>query len=309
MAAPAGFAYSFRGLCITHATGAAFIAGHDESTRENIPVSEAFRWDGRWSQQRVPFVANSICSVPERGSALLNMGVGGWILRWSESGSSEERVDASDSGPQNYGDLTEVRTIADEAYVVGMSRTVYRRENIDRWTRIDRGVRTSDDDESDAGFTSIHGFSGNDIYAVGWDGEIWHYDGTSWEKLDSPTNTILWRVVCGGDGKVYACGQGGIILVGRGSEWSVVEQGRTRETFWGATWFKNELYLSTSKSLYVLRSGEVEQLSVGSSSELVFSKSASFYRLDSSEERLWSAGRKMILYTDDGVNWTEPHYP
>jgi len=57
--------------------------------------------------------------------------------------------------------------IAERAFIVGMRRMVYRCDGVAMWTRIDQGVRCAEDDESDAGFNSIHGFNETDIYAVG----------------------------------------------------------------------------------------------------------------------------------------------
>jgi hypothetical protein len=221
---------------------------------------------------------------------------------------SEAMIDESDDGPQNYGDLTEIRTIDGSAYTVGMSRTVYRREEGGTWTRLDFGVRTGDDDDSDAGFTSIDGFTDADLYAVGWDGEIWTYNGNDWEKQESGTNLILFRVVCGGDGQVYACGQKGILLRGTNRNWEVIDHGLTKLKFWGATWFRGKLYLATTKALFVLDQGILKPVEIKPAGNFEFAKNMSFYRLDSSNQVMWSTGRKMILITEDGENWYEPPY-
>jgi len=73
------------------------------------------------------------------------------------------------------------------------------------------------------------------------------------EQIVSPTNLTLYRVVCGGDGKVYCCGEKGIIISGREQKWEVIDQDETDETFWGATWFKDHLYLSTANGLFILK--------------------------------------------------------
>jgi hypothetical protein len=308
MSAPTNFPWSFRSIYVENKRSVVFVAGHDDSTEKRMPVSYGFRWTGQWNSISVPFIATSICAVRVPRPDVLIMGVNGWFLGWGSSGETEETIDATDSGPQNYGDLTDIRTVGERAYVVGMCRTVYRCDGIDRWTRIDQGVRTPEDDDSDAGFTSIDGFNESDIYAVGWDGEIWHYDGKKWNQIESPTNLILFRVICGKDGKVYACGQNGVLVCGRGETWDIIEHEETRAKFWGATWFKGHLYLSASKGIYILKDGTLESVSIQSSQKLNFGKGTSFYRLDANDDVLWSAGRKMILYTEDGINWIEPAY-
>ncbi len=43
----------------------------------------------------------------------------------------------------------------------------------------------------DSGFKDIDGFSENDLYACG--GEIMHFDGQRWTKLDTPTSAKWCR--------------------------------------------------------------------------------------------------------------------
>lgn len=52
---------------------------------------------------------------------------------------------------------------------------------------------------SDAGLTSIHGIAPNDIWAAGWSGGIFHYDGNAWTdysipnaSASSPTMQAIW---------------------------------------------------------------------------------------------------------------------
>ena len=64
-----------------------------------------------------------------------------------------------------------------------------------------------------AGFEDICGFNLTEVYAVGWNGEIWQWEGVRWIDRPSPTNLILTGVCCGTDGNVYACGQNGTLIV------------------------------------------------------------------------------------------------
>ena len=73
----------------------------------------------------------------------------------------------------------EINCIANgKAYAVGPCRICYRRDDTEVWTRIDHGAQTDDMDLMDSGFSSIDGFSDDDIYTAGWGGELWHYDST-----------------------------------------------------------------------------------------------------------------------------------
>ncbi|HWG80629.1 MAG TPA: hypothetical protein VN681_12685 [Stellaceae bacterium] len=307
MVAPASFAWTLRDVAVAAADRVYLVAGHDKSTKQDIPVSSFMRWTGKWSSKSFPLNLTSVCVVfePERNS--LMMGVDGTVVRGTAKGFDEEQVDAGHEAPRNVGDLREIRRIGKRAYVIGMRRMAYRCDGPARWTRIDQGVRCGVDDTADAGFNSIHGFGEAEIYAAGWDGEIWKYDGKRWTAVDSPTNLALFRVVCGGDGKAYACGQRGTVIAGRDTQWTVIHQDATKDDFYGATWFKNKLYLATAKGLFSLVGDTIEPIEIKSEKKLKITAKC-FNRLDASEDAMWSVGLKMAMWTEDGVNWTELPY-
>lgn len=311
MAAPQDFGWTFRHVRAFGADRAVFVTGHDESAATDLPVSGIFYWAGQWICEPIPIIAISVTVTSGPKPNVLALGRDGTVMRWGTDPPAEEWIDNSTDGPQNLGDLREIRTIESRAYVVGMRRTVYRCDGPRNWTRIDAGARTPDDDESDAGFDSIDGFGESEIYAAGWDGEVWRFDGTNWAKIESPTNLAIHRVVCGGDGNCYGCGQEGVIVRGRGSVWSIVAQDETDDTFWGAAWFRDRLYLSTANGIFSLRDDTLVPVDIkpkSRKSKIKLAPGLSFYKLDSNEHMLWSAGEKLVLYTDDGEHWAETDY-
>jgi len=70
-----------------------------------------------------------------------------------------------------------VRDIAGKAYAVGMGGQVYRRDNLQTWTRLGNSLPHAIDLEA------IHGFNEEEIYAVGWKGALWRFDGTDWSLI------------------------------------------------------------------------------------------------------------------------------
>ena len=81
-------------------------------------------------------------------------------------------------------DLRFCGAIAGSAYACGMKRQVYRRSGEARWVEMHapepKGKRV-------AGFEAIAGFDEQEIYAVGWEGEIWELAKKKWVDRSSPS--------------------------------------------------------------------------------------------------------------------------
>ena len=56
------------------------------------------------------------------------------------------------------------------------------------------------------------GSSGSDVFAVGEDGTILHYDGSGWSAMSSGTTNELYGVWGSSGSDVFAVGDGGTIL-------------------------------------------------------------------------------------------------
>ena len=110
------------------------------------------------------------------------------------------------------------------AYAVGTTREAYMHKAPNVWRCIDETARRAGESLIAKSFESIDGFCEDEIYAVGWDGEIWHYDGSRWDEIASPTNLGLHRIRCAEDGTAYACGKVGpccAAVDGRGRSWTI----------------------------------------------------------------------------------------
>ncbi|MCG8488639.1 MAG: hypothetical protein MI756_14295 [Chromatiales bacterium] len=208
----------------------------------------------------------------------------------------EERIGEGSETPRQLGRIRSVRAIGGLAHAAGMGRQVYRREATGDWRAIDSGARRQQKDGKVVGFEGIDGFAADDIYAAGWNGEIWHYDGQSWRQIDSPTDQILSNLVCGGDGYVYACGRRGLLLCGRGDEWRVIRQESTIEDIWGLAWFNDSLYLSTMRAVYRLNDDVLELVDFGDDLP------ATCYHLATGGGVLCSIGEKDVMVFD-GQQW------
>jgi len=76
-----------------------------------------------------------------------------------------------------------------------MDRQVYRREDVNKWVCLDATMRPGKD-AGVVGFESVTGFSAKDVYAAGWGGEIWRFDGSKSSRstrLHAPsTSSAPW---------------------------------------------------------------------------------------------------------------------
>lgn len=238
-------------------------------------------------------VSIAVCKHPYE--QMIALSPSGEVKLFGSGKESEERISTPQGSPETRGHLRQVRTIANKTYAVGMGRQVYRREGEDHWVCLDQAIRPAMGEIK--GFESIDGFSETDIHAVGWDGEIWHFDGNGWRERPSPTNNVLTRVHCAGDGFVYAAGRQGLLIRGRDERWDLVDLGSLREDIWDLAWFKDRLHVVTRTGLHTLLADKLVPVAFGDDSP------RTCYQLSTADGVLWSFGGKDIM-AFDGTAWT-----
>lgn len=118
--------------------------------------------------------------------------------------------------------LRSLAAIKDVVYACGMGRSVLSRGSAGSWDEIGPG-QSEEDEGLVIGFEDLDGFSADEMYAVGWRGEIWRRAKATWLRLDSPVSANLNAVACASDGQVYVVGDGGILVRGRNNVWQVLE--------------------------------------------------------------------------------------
>jgi|CXWL01.1.fsa_nt_gi hypothetical protein len=179
-------------------------------------------------------------------------------------------------------------------YACGMKRQVYKRIDEEKW--IDLSAPSPDSSEK-AGFEAIGGYSADEIYAVGWRGEIWGFDGKKWENKASPTNKILTSICCTPKGECYICGQQGVVIKGRKDEWEIINrESDINIDFWDLCWFQDRLYIASMNNLYVLENNELIDVDFGGI------EPPSCFSLTTSEGILWSVGNSDVV-SFDGTSW------
>lgn len=234
---------------------------------------------------------------------LVSLGMLGEVVINEPSAVLREAVHKGKNGPSSLRTMHEVRAIDQHFVAVGMRRQVYRRKiSQGPWARFDVGVLLAEDSVDIAGFLSVDGFDDNEIYAVGYRGEIWQRDANQWLAIDSPTNARLECVRCGADGTVVACGDVGTVLRGRGSQWEVVPSDGVDTTLTSVAPFKGEWYVADEEGgLFVLGESGLEKVPG-------FPKQATTGRLSANANKLLSVGEEHIVLFD-GKKWQVIDHP
>jgi hypothetical protein len=152
---------------------------------------------------------------------------------------------------------------AGQVYVLGIFRKIYRRVGIDQWVDfssegmgipLPKDAATKSDYFLRLGFRDLSAFNANDMYAVGGDGDVWHFNGKRWTQIQLPTNKDLWTVCCAGDGNVYITEFSGTVWMGRDKRWVKLAEASIAPGYQpvDSVWFNDRLYLGGQEGLWTL---------------------------------------------------------
>lgn len=294
----------FKGLSIS--TGAVrysylgyLLLTQDDLVAEDVPHSMLFTLNrGNLGAQNLQWMACSGSVVHVPSERFLVLGEEGFIWAIGGGESREEAlVGDGELSPEVRGPLREIREIGSgKAYAVGTCRQAYVRDDADSWRCIDQTAQGGGTDITDTSFESIDGYSEDEVYAVGWEGEIWQYDGSRFTQINSPTNLALYKVRCCADDYTYACGQLGILLRGRGDQWEIIDHESTTEDLWGMEYFNGKLYISSTHFVYTLENEKLELVDFGDDIP------GTCYHLSAADGIMWSIGAKDVMEFN-GAEW------
>lgn len=182
-----------------------------------------------------------------------------------------------------------------EIYACGMDRTAAVRTGPLKWKALN--APAAKDDKLIIGFESIDGFSAKDLYAVGWQGEIWQRKGTKWRQIDSPVSATLSAVCCAEDGVVYAVGANGVMLKGRDDTWTEIDTG-LEDNLQDVRDFEGKVYVVTDFDIFVLKDDTLEPVDLPDDEE-----TGTCLHLLKAADGLVSLGQKDVFKLQAGGQW------
>lgn len=256
---------------------------------DDIPHSSIIAMDGgKWADAfNTNWNATAIAIARQPTEKMILIGEDGQVCSYAGGVRTDEKKLAG------VGMIRSATTIGGCVYACGMKRQVYKRIGESEWTELSapcsKGERV--------GFEAIAGYSETEIYAAGWNGELWMFDGSRWRETRIRTHSTLTSICCAADGQVYVAGQGGVLWAGRHDRWQAIEvENGSGSDVWGLCHFDGRLLLSTSNQLYALKDRQLEAIDLG---EL---EASTFFDLTEAEGVLWSVGSHDLL-AYDGTEW------
>jgi photosystem II stability/assembly factor-like uncharacterized protein len=194
------------------------------------------------------------------GSRVYAVGSTGTILRY-EAGSwvpEDSGVKARLSGVWGTPDGTRIYVTGDpESDGQGNIRNMILSSNGTGWTRMDTPIVAP----GRGRLHGVWGFANNNVFAVGDDGVILHFDGNQWSPMTSGTTTDLYAVWGANMSSVFAVGRYGTILHYNSSQWNPIDTDTSGQpvegwTYWNSvTDLKFKLDAGGNRNIYAATLG------------------------------------------------------
>lgn len=271
------------------------IAGHLYAfEHEHVTRLLTFK-NGKWKHLAdLPEIVSYLLTIPKNTYteiyALLRNGV---IHKWIGENHSVEIIDEKQGLFFN-----EIRLIGEHLYACGTNQQVFYRSS-KGWIPIDKGVFTGVVKPAKI-FTSIDGRSEQDIYTVGTEGTIYHFDGSSWTSLKSPTNYGLTKVIFINN-YIYIIGYHGLVLCGDKEGWEILNYQKGEPLLTDIINFNNRIFLTSEFDIYQLNKKMIEPLNIKINQ-------TSFGSFAMDKDYLWSTGGETLLKYNSNT-WEEFPFP
>jgi hypothetical protein len=205
---------------------------------------------------------------------------------------TKEFVTQSARNPRNAGQIRAATQLGPEVIAVGMRGQVYRRSAEGNWTDMMQGLPIGR--REIAGFECVLAVASDEIYAAGWDGALWRFDGERWRRINSPTDRIISSLCLGADGQARGCGLGGLLIEGRGDVWRAVRRPAVSEDVWSIAATGESCLISSLRNLYRWEGQGIDLVGRDETG------ARSFGLLRADGDLLWAFGQKDLISLVDG---------
>jgi hypothetical protein len=233
-------------------------------------------------------------------------------VEFHEAGAESRRTEViQDAGlhgewSNDYGYVYAIRQIGSSLYVCGSNRQVYRRTEEGQWCHIDDDILLHPGDTSMRCLMDIAGCAEDSIYAAGYQGEVFYFDGNNWVSIHTGVDEDLFKIKIVSAQDVYVVGANGTLLKGNHRDGfknlSAIED---NQRFTGIEIFGGNIFLASNLGLFVFDKAQNKILPYATdlSPQLV-----DCHILDARDGIMWSIGFK-DLASFDGVSWTRLDHP
>ncbi|KPA15216.1 secreted protein containing Cellulosome anchoring protein, cohesin region domain protein, partial [Candidatus Magnetomorum sp. HK-1] len=145
----------------------------------------------------------------------------------------------------------------------------------------------------------ILSFSHQNIYVVGYNGSILHFNGNDWEKMSTPTRMPIWSIWGADPEHIYAVGGNGTILFYNGLEWALMDSGTRQWLYdiWGAD----------SENIYAVGAGIILKFDGNQWTHMMIGddRKTFFTIWGNNDHDIYAAGDFGKIYHYNGLGWTE----
>lgn len=125
--------------------------------------------------------------------------------------------------PPGEARLNDVWASGDNAVAVGEAGVILQRNPETGWAEVESGT--------EADLNAISGTALNDLWAVGADGTVVHFDGVAWAPVPTNKTEALWGVFAPATDAVFVVGNNGTALLYNGTAWEELPTGVTNNLY------------------------------------------------------------------------------
>jgi hypothetical protein len=203
----------------------------------------------------------SMAFLPEPKVVVVDIGTKAWAQSADGNG-FEPEIKSRAEGGINRGAVTRAKTFGQHQLISNTARQIFARMGPGQWDLV--GLPMNKVTGEFTGFEDFDRFTEGNMYAVGGEGDIWHFDGTTWRQCAFPTNWGLSAVCCGGDGQVYVCAGAGSVYRGSGDRWKLIHQGDYTLPFKDMVWYEGKVWCTSDYGLWTIEGDTLTEADVPS---------------------------------------------